>query len=900
MDWVLSWPRLVLGIAVVSALGSVALTATKLEMITDQLELISEDHPMIALSDRLDNFNADSKRRFDVVIEAPNPYQAVSFVTELSSRISKDDEYFKDVFYRVDPEPFKSWQLLYLDKQVLIDLNETIDANRGLIDGFAEKPELFSFLSLLNQEMASRMVGEFFTGFLDEGESEGAKQEQEPFDLRFLIATLEGVSSYLHGSPSFKSPWSSLLKEAAWDPSLEGYFWESDKRYLIAFVIPRKSEEGVIRTLDALEQLRKYIQETNASFPEVKAGVTGQEALNNDEMSTVMEDMAVATWLCIIGVFMLLVVFRRSFQRPLLQIVSLSVGLCWSFGCATLFVGHLNMISVVFAPLLCGLGVDSGIHWFSRLEEEERCRSCTMATVIRRVNERSGPGILLAGFGTALSFLPFILTGFVGLMELGLITGMGILLNLFADFSVLPALTVLMGERSKKKVSAEQAAGTAETKDFIRLTPRHANMVLSGAGILALLCIFSANQVYFDLNPLRLQTTNAESVVWGKNLIENSQRSSLYASSLASSSEEVREKARAFEALPSVSEVESVFSLLPGDQDEKMVLLHSLQAKIPEIRPAVPEQKPADVGELMDVLERIRFKMQDDEAERLGADKSLLEQMTHVRALIEGIGGLLQNSPDAAHRLFEYRQAFLKDMVSKWDSLKEGTSVASPMRVENLPDRLRNWFYQDGTYLLRIFPKESVWEEHALTRFVRELQSVDSAVVGDPVSIFVFASAFKAACIKASVYAVAAILILLMLTFRDMRLTLLAFVPLALGSIWTVGIMGFANVQFNLANSVFMPLVVGAGVEYAVIILSRWKEGRMLPGHLPLSTAKGVILAALTTTVGFGALMISHHRGIFSLGFVAWAGSLCVLLSALFVLPAILAGMAPPKAQSVE
>jgi uncharacterized protein len=69
----------------------------------------------------------------------------------------------------------------------------------------------------------------------------------------------------------------------------------------------------------------------------------------------------------------------------------------------------------------------------------------------------------------------------------------------------------------------------------------------------------------------------------------------------------------------------------------------------------------------------------------------------------------------------------------------------------------------------------------------------------------------------------------------------------------------------------------------------------MLPGHLPLSTAKGVILAALTTTVGFGALMISHHRGIFSLGFVSWVGSICVLLCALFLLPAILAGMAPPK-----
>jgi uncharacterized protein len=222
------------------------------------------------------------------------------------------------------------------------------------------------------------------------------------------------------------------------------------------------------------------------------------------------------------------------------------------------------------------------------------------------------------------------------------------------------------------------------------------------------------------------------------------------------------------------------------------------------------------------------------------------------------------------------------------------------MGIADLPDTLQGWFYREGTFLLRIFPRESVWEEHTLTKFVQELQRVDPKVVGVPVALHVFASAFKDACIKASIYAVIAIVIMLLVTFRDLRLTLLALIPIALGSLWTVGIMGMADIQFNLANSMFMPLVVGAGVEYAVIILSRWREGRMLPGHLPLSTGKGVILAALTTTFGFGALMISHHRGIFSLGFVSWAGSLCVLLSAIIILPAILAGMTPAKAPTEQ
>jgi predicted RND superfamily exporter protein len=91
-----------------------------------------------------------------------------------------------------------------------------------------------------------------------------------------------------------------------------------------------------------------------------------------------------------------------------------------------------------------------------------------------------------------------------------------------------------------------------------------------------------------------------------------------------------------------------------------------------------------------------------------------------------------------------------------------------------------------------------------------------------------------------------------------------------------------------------MPLIIGAGVEYGVIILARWQEGKIPSGRLPFSTGKGVILAAMSTTIGFGTLMISNHRGIFSLGFVAWAGSICVLVSALFVLPAILACVKTP------
>ena len=877
---VTSRPRLVLGTAFLLAVASVWLTAARLEILTDQLELIGKHHPLIALSDKLDPFESKTRKRFDVVIEAPTPARAISFVNELAPLIARDVSHFQNMFYRVDPEPLKKWQLLYLNEPEIMDLRKKLDEHTAFLNAFANRPEFAGFLKCINQEMSSRMVGELFTGFLDEKSPEG---DAEPFDLSPLINTLEGVSSSLHGQAGFKSPWTSLLKGDSWDPDLEGYFWHADKRYLLAFVIPKKSEGEMVQTQDSLAQLREYLQELRFAFPDVKTGVTGQEALDNDQMSTVSEDMSVATWISIAGIFILLVVFRRSFRRPLLQTISLSVGLCWSFGCATLVVGHLNIISVVFAPVLVGMGVDPAIHWFSRLEEEER-HGGEMTKVIRTVNERSGPGILLAGLGNTICFLPLILTGFRGLMELGLITAMGIFVCLLSDFSVLTALTVLLGGKPRKEKSL--------SKDLIRLNPGSARRVLVCAGIMAAFSALAASQVFFDLNPLRLQAANAESVIWEKSLIASSSKSTIFASAFASSPEDLTAKTKVFKALPSVSEVDSVVTLLPEDQDRKLPLLHSLQPKIPSLRPVILENKPSEAAEIIDVLERIRFKMQDDQAKNWGASKPVVEQMIRVRSLALDIMTTLQSSADAMERLSDYSRRFNDDLRSKWDSLEKGAR-ASALRIEDLPDTPKDWFYQQGTYLLRIFPKESVWNEHALSRFVQELQTVDPEVVGDPVTLHVFASAFKDACVKASVYAVIAIMTLLFLTLRDMRLLLLAMVPLWLGSLLAVGIMGVADIQFNLANSIFMPLVVGAGVEYAVVIISRWMEGRMIPGHLPISTGKGVILAALTTTLGFGVLMISRHRGIFSLGFISFAGSLCVLLSAVVIVPAILAITAP-------
>lgn len=890
--WVTLRPRLVLACVFLSAVASIHVTVKKLDVITDQLELISKDHPLIALTGRLEPFKSNHST-FTVVVSVPTPQRAAAFAEALAQRIRDDSVHFKEVFYRINPEQVKPWALYFLEPEQIRDIAASLDENADLIRGLAEKQDILAFFNFLNRRMASRMVGELFTGFLEVPGAEAQKAEPPPaMDLSPLIVTLDGLSSYLRGGDTYKSPWSSLFQNGAMDLDLEGYLWEGNRKYLLLVVFPERVSEGFNELQGALDQLRAIIRELQGEYADIQVGVTGQEALNHDEISTVLGDMVVATWLSLGGVLALMILFFRGLRRPLVELVSLMVGLCWTFGWTTLFIGHLNILSVVFAPLLCGLGVDYGIHWMSRFEEESRHGGRDPWTVVRLVTESSSPAILLAGLSAAFSFLPFVLTGFRGLVELGLITGVGILLTLIADFTILPALTPIIARGASSRSSPRKPFWQSDSA-MIRLTPRSARWVQAVSIAACLLGLWGSTRVDFDLNPLRLQAANAESVIWEKQILEHSDRSLLTASMVVNSPEEVVQRTQLLKQLPSVSEVESIYSFLPSDQKEKVPLLRRVLRSIPEVKPAVLTHRISDVHELVQVLERIAFKMQDSEAAAAGAGADLVVQMKAVRKLIQEIKVALSESPEAPERFFEYRKLFRDDLLKTWETMRKAAS-ARPMTIENLPREISDWFYHDGKFLLRIFPSQSIWEEEALSQFVRELQSVDPEVVGDPISLHVFATAYKKACIRASTYALIAVAVLLFWGLRRISLSLLAFTPLVFGTLWTVGIMGAAGLHFNLANSIFMPLVVGAGVEYGIVIVHRWKEGDLPAGTLPLSTFKGVLLAALTTTVGFGMLMISHHRGIFSLGFVAWAGSLCVLLAAVLLLPSLLMHMNPP------
>ena len=854
---------------------SVVVTVGHLGFETSQRSLISPSDRMMQFLKMADRFS--DQEAFVVAVENRDTRRTLEFARTLLKKLEADRTHYEQVFARVDPASMRRWALLYLSKKELADLGDNLRDHKAAIGELAKSPRLDVLFDQINNEMASGIVGELFTDFLKE-----KKAGESPMDLRFLIRTLRQMKGFLEGAPAFASPWESLFREGATDESEEGYFWTEGNRYLLIFVQPKVkgSNSG------ALHALRKTVATVKADYRDIDAGVTGQKALDEDEKQISMRDIGIATGLSLIGLAVLLIVFWRGVKRPLLAVAVLVVALCVTFGITTITIGHLNLLSVTFAPMLLGLGIDYGVHWFARYAEERQRYFASTKQALAATMEHVGPAIFLAGVCASLSFFPLVLTGFKGLSELGLICSIGLLVATVASLFLLPAMIMLT---DGLRTGLIRKPVTDEIKPLLRTTRRRTFFLLGVALCASLLSLWGMASLKFDLNMLHLQSQSAESVIWENKLIQGSRYASIYGVLFAHSLAQIDGLTKAAEGLQTVSKVNSMKSVLPSDQEVKLRMLQGLRPVLGNLRTIPAPSGPVDIERLNGVFSRMRFKMLDT-GER-DISPSLAAQMREVSRLIDALRRDFETvkGPVVEARLKAFELRMIEDLNDKLSLLWENIETR-PLRPEDLPKPLYERFAAPGSlYIIRVFPSGNVWDPQFLDRFVADLRSVDPDATGDPITLSVFTKAFRNACIMAAVYAVVFIVLVLAVTLRSPIPVAAALAPFVLGTLWTLGLMHLFGIDLNLANTIFMPLVVGAGVEYGIIVVQRWRQSGNHRGFsLPVSTGTGVILAGLSTTVGFCSLMISSHRGIHSLGVLTTIGSLCVLAAAVLFLPAIL------------
>lgn len=657
-------------------------------------------------------------------------------------------------------------------------------------------------------------------------------------------------------------------------PSNIHYTWLIENRLAIMLVkMKEKNEEGnaFARGTEGIDLLRGMLSEVQERHPNVSLQLTGLPVMENDEMRSSQDAMSIATWLSIVGVTLLYIVFFRGLRHPMMAVFALFVGMGWSVGFITLFIGHLNILSISFAVILVGLGIDFGVHYTSRYLQCRREGDDTHDALVRAGRE-IGPGILTGALTTSAAFFMAGLTEFTGVAELGQIAGGGILLCCFSALTTLPILIYF----SDAKRSVEDLPVPKNPNEGLALFQLHPRITLPvGIAIVAALGYFAANLRY-DYNLLNLQAEGLESVKAEMRLIEESNRSVWFALSMSKDKQELRRRMEAFEALPSVDRVESLVALLPDENVDTVRQISQVLEQTPTSAGAAPILSIPDMNACLlraaDVL-ATRQEYQNLHKRIL----ALHQRFCELRA------------KEYYQRMTNYQQALGADLLKRLLALR-AISDPVPPQVSDLPQSyVERYLAPDGTFLLQVYGKGDLWDMDNLSTFVADVRSVDPRATGNPLQTYECSLQMRDCYLEAAALALATVVFLLYLDLRSIRHTFLALSPVALGMVCTFGIMGFFDISLNAANMIVLPLIIGIGIDDGVHIVHdfRHQHGKSLYRLTP-STAMSIILTSLTTIIGFGVLMTAEHRGLQSLGIVLSLGVTCCWLTSLLLLPALL------------
>jgi hopanoid biosynthesis associated RND transporter like protein HpnN len=890
-------PALTILLAVALAAASVLYALHSLSFATSTRALLPPDAPYVL---RYVEYDREFGELDDlaIVVEAPSLPEATVYAGRLVRELKAARVPLARVAYRIDPRQFEGRALLYLSVERLGEIRERIFDYQEFMESFAARPTL----DQLVEGVATQIANAFLGGFLDLGlsESKGA------LDLRFVRDLVAQMSTRLERPVPYQSPWGALFSVGG-DSAGAGYFLSDDQRLLFILAEPESEEGSFTGDRKAIEGVREVVSGLRREFPDVQVGVTGKPALASDEMTAAFEDSERGTFLAFGLTLGLLALAFWRLGKPIILLVVLTLAMCWSIGVTTLVIGHLSLFSVMFISIVIGIGIDYGAYLLFRYEEEIFLGR-SLREAIEITIARTGPGVLLSAATAAATFFVLCFTAFRGVQELGFISGTAILLSWVAMMTVFPATLVLIDRRHADRASGTVPRAIALESIHVPLVDRitsHPRTVLAVAALVTVASALALGWVQFDYNLLNLQARGTESVEWERKILATSGRSGFAALSSAATLQELRGKQEAFRRLSSVSEVDSALLLIPDQQPEKLKIISDFAPIVAPVRVNRPIR--LDLDRLTTALEtlRRRFEIAANEAPDGDAKRELARVAQDINRLVIKVRQTDRDTAVASLTLLQ-RQVY-RDFVGSFQRLQANLSPRT-VGLTDVPPEIKRKFISDrGRFLLQIHPAVDIWDRDGAARFVADLRRVDPDVTGTPIitheAILLMERAYK----QGTLYAIVLVSALTYLVLRRVRETLLALLPLGLGLIWTIGLMYVFDLKLNLGNVFGLPLIIGAAVEYGIVIVARFMEGREHGGALVArSTLMGVLVSGLTTITGFGTLMMAHHRGIYGLGLLLTLGSVTSLIAALVVLPVLLRLWHPgvrapvPQAQRVE
>lgn len=855
----LRFPAATLALAVALTVFSVAYTWQNLSYRTSRLDLLNPESDYNRLwIDYINEFGDEDDAV--VVVEGASRDHVVPVLDEISAVLAREDRLFHAVLHGVDLSQIRAKGLHYLSREELLGIEQFLDSVSPIID---------------DGNWFGLNLGRLLTGINERLEAAQARPDlMDPALARFQTERLtESLLSTLTHKGHYQSPWPAMPQSFATLSELNAEYLLT-KDGTLGFVLLRlaKDPDGFARNSQSVDALRGLIADVNAHHTDVKIGLTGLPVMENDEMRSSESSMYWSSMLSLVGVACLFVAGFGGIRHALLANLVLLVGIAWSFAYLTYAVGHLNILSMSFTVTLIGIGIDYGVYYVARYLQV-RATVSSYKEALLQTTHSVGPGICTGAITTAIAFFAASFTDFTGISELGTIAGGGILLCAVAELLVLPAVIALV-DRSGLGLHIPEPLNVHA---WVAPLLRKPKLLLASTLFFTLVVSLGVEHLWYDHNLLNLQAEGLESVELEQKLLSESNQSVWYALSIADNREDLLARKEAMLKLGSVERVEEIVSLLPTDHKVKQPIIARIQQRLADLEEQpqrIPVEKAQYIGRVLMRTQQLLEGMPETRA----AARAVEQIRDRLRKLLQS---------DYFQWVSQFQQTMAGDLLTRLHILRSMANPEPP-QLTDLPQSLVQRFVGNhGHHLLKIYGRGNIWDMDALERFVKEVRSVDPRATGNPLQAYEASLQMKTSYEQAALYALAVIMVVLLLDLRSLRYALLAALPLGLGVLQTFGMLGILEIPLNPANMIALPLMLGIGVDYGVHLVHEYRE-QTGPYRMSPATAVAVLVDGLTTVVGFGSLMIASHRGLQSLGRVLTLGVSCCMFTSMVMLPALL------------
>jgi hopanoid biosynthesis associated RND transporter like protein HpnN len=850
VDFCTRYSRLVVGIAVLLGVLCAVYAAMHFAIDADVNKLISKDLPWRQREAQFDKAFPPKEETTLAVIDAPTSELASQATAALVAKLSDQKGLFHSIMEAGGGPFFQKNGLLFLPTEDVVTTTKKLGEAKPVIQSLAQDPNLRGLTTALNYGLI------------------GARMNH--YSIDDLAKTLNMVADTMDEAIAGRSAsfsWRAMLNGRPPTPSEQRRFIE---------IRPVLDYSALTPGQKSTDAIRKAAADLNiAGQYGARLRLTGPVPIADEEYATVQEGAFINTAGTILVVLTILFLALRSGRLILAVFVSLLVGLSITFAVGLALVGALNLISVAFAVLFIGLGVDFGIQ-FSVRYRAERHEVDDLHAALLNTAKYVGAPLTLAATATAAGFMSFLPTDYKGLSELGLLAGLGMIVAFLTSVTVIPALLMMFKPPGEPAEMGYKALAPVD-----RFMERQRIPVIVGTGLVVAAGLPLLYWLQFDFNPINLRSPKVESVATFLDLRSDPAIGAASIYVLAPNLEAAKADIEKLSKLPEVSSVKTIESFIPDDQQPKLAAIRQLGTILnPVLRPDPSKKPPTDadnIAALKAAADSLRQSAGTQTSAGATAAKRLADDLAKLADGDEALRG-------RAHK------AMIPPLDTALDELR-GYLQAQPVTLDNLPDEIkREWVTKDGGYKVEIQPTGDPNDNETLRAFARAVQEVEPNATGGPISILESGRTVIRAFFEAGFWALASITILLWIVLRRFGDVLLTLIPLLMAGVVTMEVMVLFGMKLNFANIIALPLLLGLGVAFKIYYIMAWRAGQT--DLLQSSLTRAVFFSALTTATAFGSLWLSSHPGTSSMGKLMALALVTTMAAAVLFQPVL---MGPPR-----